>query len=134
MYIELLKEMFFEMVVKKDITLIPYYYHTELLLFTNDERMDYNAFLECHEQFYKTAIKYEVVFDEDTFLEQNERVAGRVWITTTIPNDTPKPIEVILIAQYKDKKIYRIWELTYPDWSKMPTFNQPTKCQLNDSN
>ncbi|HAT9524378.1 TPA: nuclear transport factor 2 family protein, partial [Legionella pneumophila subsp. pneumophila] len=23
----------------------------------------------------------------------------------------------------KDEKIYRLWELTYPDWSKLPAFS-----------
>jgi hypothetical protein len=45
-----------------------------------------------------------------------------VWITTSRPNEAHKKIEVILIAQYKDNKIYRMWELTYPDWSKLPAF------------
>ena len=57
-------------------------------------------------------------------LEENEKVAGRIWITTSRSNETPKKIEVILIAQFKDNKIYRLWELTYPDWSKLPAFAQ----------
>jgi hypothetical protein len=29
---------------------------------------------------------------------------------------------VILIVQFKEGKIFRLWELTYPDWSKMAAF------------
>jgi len=30
--------------------------------------------------------------------------------------------EVMLIAQYKDNKIFRIWEVTSPDWTQMKEF------------
>ena len=35
MYLEKLKEMFSEMVVKKNISLIPTYYHPDFILYTN---------------------------------------------------------------------------------------------------
>lgn len=123
MYIKILKEMFTEMVIKKNATLIPFYYHEEFLLYTNEQITDYEAFIKSHQEYYKTPIKYEVVYDDETFLEQGEKIAGRVWITIQMPNEFPKKIEVILIAQFKDNKIYRLWELTYPDWSKLPAFS-----------
>lgn len=124
MYIQKLKEMFSEMVLKKDAFVIPDYYHKDFLLYTNDETMGYDAFLESHVKYYATPIKYEIQYDEETFLEQGEKIAGRVWITTSRPNEPAKKIEVILITQYKDDKIYRLWELTYPDWSKLPAFKE----------
>ncbi|HFD2237837.1 TPA: nuclear transport factor 2 family protein, partial [Legionella pneumophila] len=93
------------------------------LLYTNDIVTDYDEFLSSHQQYYATEIQYQVEYDEETFLEQGEKIAGRVFITTTRPNEPAKRIEVILIAQYKDEKIYRLWELTYPDWSKLPAFS-----------
>ena len=124
MYLTKLKEMFEKMVIKKDASLIPFYYHQDFLLYTNEQVTDYNAFLKSHQEYYKTSIQYEVEYDEETLLEENEKVAGRIWITTSRSNETPKKIEVILIAQFKDNKIYRLWELTYPDWSKLPAFAQ----------
>lgn len=124
MYLEKLKEMFQEMVLKKNADLIPFYYHKDFVLFTNDIQTDYKEFLESHQKYYATPICYQVEYDEETLLEQNEKVAGRVWITTTKPGETTKKIEVILIAQYKEDKIYRLWELTYPDWSKLAEFKQ----------
>jgi hypothetical protein len=114
MLIVKLKEMFHEMVLRKDTSLIPYYYHPDFILYTNDQKTDYQAFLESHEKYYATPIKYEIEYDNETFLEQGDKIAGRVWITTTRPTETAKKIEVILI--------YRLWELTYPDWSKLPAF------------
>lgn len=120
--IKLLKDMFENMVVKKDASLIPKYYHKDFLLYTNGQEMDYDSFLESHKSYYGTAIEYEVEYDEGTLIEQDNKIAGRVWITTSRPEESPKKIEVILIAEYNDGKIYRLWELTYPNWSKLPEF------------
>ena len=122
MYLDKLKDMFHEMVLKKDAAMIPEYYHPEFLLYTNQETMDYRGFLESHRKFYATPIQYQIEYDEAAWVEQGEKIAGRVWITTSLPKEEPRKIEVILIAQYKSGKIYRLWELTYPDWSKMPAF------------
>lgn len=127
MYIEKLKEMFSEMVIKKDASLIPVYYHPDFLLYTNGQVTDYTSFLTSHEEYYSTPIKYSVEYDDATFVEQNEKLAGRVWITINRPGEEPKKIEVILIVEYKDEKIYRVWELTYPDWSKLPEFKEHDK-------
>jgi len=116
--------MFSEMVLKKDASVIPKYYHKDFLLYTNEVTMGYDNFLESHVKYYATPIKYEIQYDEETFLEQGDKIAGRVWITTSRPGEPSKKIEVILIAQYKDGKIYRVWELTYPDWSKLPAFKE----------
>jgi hypothetical protein len=54
-------------------------------------------------------------------------VAGRLFITTQMPNEPTNKIEVILIAEYKKNKIWRLWELTYPDWSKFKNFKKITE-------
>ena len=122
MSIDHIKEMFSQMVLKKDVSLIPKYYHQDFILYTNEEKMDYAFFFKMHESIYNTAIQYQVEYDDETLLEQDNKVAGRVWITVTKPNESPKKMEIILIAKYKEDKIYRLWELTYPDWSKLPEF------------
>ena len=122
MYLEKLKEMFERLTIKRDASLIPYYYHKDFVLYANNQKMTYEAYLKFHQEIYETPIKYEVTYDEDTLLEQGEKVAGRVWVKTSLPHEFPKKIEVILIVFFKDSKIYRIWELTYPDWSKLPEF------------
>lgn len=122
MYLESLKEMFEKMVISKNASLIPFYYHEDFVCFTNEQEMSYEHFLKFHQEIYATPIKYEVIYDEETLLEQGEKVAGRIWITTSLPNEMPKKIELILIAHYKDGKLYRLWELTSPDWSKMSEF------------
>ena len=122
MSIKLLKEMFQKMVLPKDASLIPKYYDKGFILYANGQEMDYRSYLELHESVYQTPIQYNVEYDEETFLEEGDKVSLRMWITTSRPNEPPQEIEVILIAQYKEGKLYRVWELTYPDWSKMPAF------------
>ncbi len=124
MYIEKLKAMFDEMVVKKNLSVLSFYYHQDFLLYTNGIEMNYAAFLESHRKIYEEPITYQIEFEEETFLEQEDKVAGRIWITTSLPNEKPNKIEVVLIAQFKDRQIYRIWELTYPDWSQLPAFKE----------
>lgn len=124
MYVKLLKEMFAEMVIKKNASLIPHYYHKDFLLITNGIEMDFEQFLKDHETYYQTSIQYQVKYQEETFIEEGEKIAGRVFITVTTPDEPPKEIEVLLIASYKDQKIHRLWELTFPDWSKLETFEE----------
>lgn len=112
------------MVVKKNAALIERYYHTDFLLFTNGKTMDFDEFLKTHQEIYATPIQYEIVYDEKAWVEQKERLAGRVFITIKRPEEPPREIEVILIVAYKEGKIFRLWELTYPDWSQLPAFKK----------
>lgn len=84
--------------------------------------MDYNVFLEFHDEKYRTPIQYSVRYDEGTMLEGDGKVAGRVFITIQMPPDEPKELEVMFIASYKEGRLYRLWELTYPDWSTQKEF------------
>ena len=123
MSVEQLKEMFNEVTLKKQASKISVYYHPDFVLYANEQTMDYAHFLKAHEEIYKTDIQYKIEYDEATFLEQGDKIAGRMWITTKRGQDpVAKRIEVILIVQYKEGKIYRLWELTCPDWSKLPDF------------
>lgn len=124
MYIKKLKDMFTEMVEKKNATLIPVYYHHEFVCTANAQVTDYAYFLKQHEEYYASDRTYRVEYDDVTLLESGDKVAGRIWITVSVPGSVPKKIEVMMVAQYKDEKIYRIWELTYPDWSKLPEFEE----------
>jgi len=124
MTIKLMKEMFEKMVIKKDASLISQYYHYEFLLTTNGEKVDYEKFLKDHETYYKTDIQYKIEYEEETLLESKNKVAGRIWITTKRPDEPANKLEVMLIAEYREGKIYRLWELVYPDWKQLPAFKK----------
>jgi hypothetical protein len=119
---KLLQSMFSEMVVKKDASLIPHYYHADFLLETNGQTQSYESFARGHEKVYATPITYEVRYDEAAWIESATRVAARVWIRTQRPNENPVEYEVVLIATYVDEKIHRLWELTWPDWTTAKAF------------
>ncbi len=121
--------MFSEMVEMKNASLIPVYYHPEFLLYTNGKEMDYKTFLEFHVVKYRTPIQYSVRYDEDTMLEGDGKVAGRVFITIQMPPDESIELEVMLVASYKEGKLHRLWELTYPDWSTQKEFESIPKNQ-----
>lgn len=114
--------MFDKVTVKKSDQAIPLYYDKNFELYSNGKKMGFDPFLKMHHDIYKTSIQYKVRYDEETFVEQGNRIAGRLFITTKKPNELAREIEVILIAEYKCNKLYRLWELTYPDWSKMKAF------------
>lgn len=118
----LLKEMFDKVTVEKNDKAIPLYYDADFELYSNGNKMNYAAFLQLHKNIYKTSIQYKIRYDDETLVEQGNKVAGRIFITTKKPNEVAREIEVILVAEYKNNKLYRIWELTYPDWSKMKAF------------
>lgn len=118
----LLREMFEQMVVRKDITAIPRYHHPDFLLYTNGTTQDYEAYTRGHETVYASPITYRIRYDEDSWVSTEDRVAVRVWITTERPGERATEIEVVLIATCRDGLLYRLWELTWPDWSTLPAF------------
>lgn len=120
--VELFKEMFAQVVVKKDVNLFSKYYTKDFLLYSNGIEMDFDQMIEMHKKVYATPIQYSLEYDNQTWVEQGDRIAGRIWITTSKPNEKPVKIEVMLIAEYKADQLYRIWELTLPNWSTLKTF------------
>ncbi|MBA2708972.1 MAG: nuclear transport factor 2 family protein [Tatlockia sp.] len=119
--------MFDKVTVEKNDRAIPLYYDKDFEMYSNGIKMDFDEFLKMHRDIYKTSIQYKIRYDEKTFIEQGNKVAMRLFITTKNPNDMAREIEVILIGQYKNSKLYRVWELTYPDWSKIKAFSNKSK-------
>jgi hypothetical protein len=117
-----LREMFDRMVIRKDAELARVYYHPDFRLHTNGQVQDYAAFAAGHETVYATGITYDIRYDEAAWVESEDRVAGRLWITTQRPGEAAVEIEVILVATYVDGMLHRLWELTWPDWSRLEAF------------
>ena len=86
---ELLIEMFEQMVKRKDASLIERYYHPDFLLHTNGAVQGYEEFADGHRRVYATEISYAVDYDEKAWVVTDDRVAGRVWITTERPGEEP---------------------------------------------
>jgi hypothetical protein len=119
---ELMQEMFSQMVEAKDITQVEKYYDRDFLLYTNGQVQDYDAFHAGHARVYPTEISYAVEYDDEAWVEAGDRLGGRMWITTQRPAEAPVRIEVVFLAAYRDRRICRLWELTWPDWSQLGAF------------
>ena len=116
---QLMREMFSEMVEKKNVSLVPRYYHPDFVLETNGQRQGFADFLAGHERVYATAIRYEIRYDESSWVESGDKLAARLWITTQRPGEAPTQIEVVLIATYIGNLIGHLLELTWPDWTRV---------------
>lgn len=116
MSVALLREMFERMVVAKNIELAERYYDPDFLMYSDGLCQDFAAFRDSHRKLYETAISYAVEYDEQAWVEAADKVAGRAWITTSRPGERPTRIELVLIAAYRDGRILRVWETTWPSW------------------
>ncbi|QLL08663.1 nuclear transport factor 2 family protein [Mycobacterium vicinigordonae] len=116
MTVALLREMFERMVVAKSGELIEHYYHPDFVMCSDGVTQGFAEFRDSHLKLYATPISYAVEYDEQAWVEGTDKVAGRVWITTARPGEEPTRIEVVLIAAYRDGRIYRVWETTWPSW------------------
>jgi fatty-acyl-CoA synthase len=114
-----LREMFTRMVEAKDATLVDTYYDPAFELITNGQTQDLPAFRAGHDRVYGTDIAYSVTYDDDAWVEQEDRLGGRVWITTQRPDEDATRIEVVLLAVYREGRILRLTELTWPDWTRV---------------
>ena len=122
MSIAVLRQMFAEMVERKDATAIDRFYDRSFVMYSNGVTQDFVEFAESHREIYATAISYSVEYDEEAWVETSDRVAARVWITTSRPGESATRIEVVLIAAFKDDRISRIWETTWPSWNSLTAF------------
>lgn len=122
MSVALLREMFEKMVVRKDIGAIDRFYDPSFVMYSNGVTQNFDEYAASHRTVYDTPISYTIEYDEEAWVETSDKVAGRVWITTSLPGESPTRIEVVLIAAYKEGRITRVWETTWPSWNDLPAF------------
>jgi hypothetical protein len=118
MSVALFKEMFVCMVVEKNADLIEHYYHPEFVMYSDGLGQHFGEFADSHRGVYATPISYAIECDD----EAGDRVAGRIWITTSRPDEQPTRIELVVIAAYRDGRIRRVWETTWPSWCQVAAF------------
>jgi hypothetical protein len=122
MSVALLREMFEKMVVRKDIGAIDRFYDPSFVMYSNGVTQNFDEYAASHRTVYDTPISYAIEYDEEAWVETGDKVAGRVWITTSLPGESPTRIEVVLIAAYEEGRITRVWETTWPSWNELPAF------------
>ena len=114
-----MREMFDRMTVAKDITQVPVFYDSDFVLYTNGQIQDYDEFVAGHARVYPTDIEYRVAYDDEAWVETPDRLAGRVFITTSTSGRESTEIEVMFTSVWRDDRLLRLWELTWPDWSQL---------------
>jgi hypothetical protein len=119
-----LEAMFSRMVVKKDISKMPVFYDRHFVLYSNGSRMSYKRFYRFHAEEYQTGIQYRVRYDHKTIVSAPHRLAERLFISFRMPGKQWKKLQVNLIAVYRKNKIYRLYELTYPNWQRQAAFKR----------
>ncbi len=124
-YRQLLDEMFRESVLKKDASKFEKYYAPDFVCFTNGKTMEYPEYLAFHEKVYTTPIQYEVRIEDETVVEDASGVGCRVFITTTMPGEKPRELELVIVAKFVGEKLHRLWEVCWPDWTQQKEL-QPT--------
>jgi hypothetical protein len=112
----LLREMFEQMVIAKDADAIARYYHPDFVMYSDGMSQNFDEFEASHRGVYATSISYAITYDDEAWVETDDRVAARAWITTSRPDEAPTRIEVVLIATFLDGRIHRVWETTWPSW------------------
>jgi SnoaL-like domain len=112
----LLREMFEQMVIDKDAEAIGRYYHPDFVMYSDGMSQNFGEFEASHRRVLETPISYAITYDDEAWVEADDRVAARVWITTSRPDEAPTRIEVVLIATFLDGQIHRVWETTWPSW------------------
>lgn len=122
MSVAVLREMFEQMVIRKDGTAIERFYDPSFVMYSNGMTQNFDEFSASHRESYETAISYAIEYDEEAWVEAEDKVAGRVWITTSRPGESPTRIEVVLITAFKEGRITRVWETTWPSWNDLPAF------------
>ncbi|KZS58893.1 hypothetical protein A4G26_01990 [Mycobacterium kansasii] len=116
MSVVLLREMFDRVVVAKNADLFEHYYDPDFVMYSDGLSQSFAEFRDSHRNVYATDISYAVEYDEQAWVVAADKVAGRLWITTSRLGEQPTRIEVVLIAAYRNGRIHRIWETTWPSW------------------
>jgi predicted ester cyclase len=84
-------------------------------MFSNDVHWDLQTYKQYHVESYENRKQIQV--DILDIFGQADRVAGRVSITLMDLQDNKREFQVMFIAQIKDGRVFRLWELTYPHWN-----------------
>lgn len=77
MSVAVVREMFEQMVVGKDGTAIERYYDPSFVMYSNGMTQNFDEFSASHLNIYDTPISYAIEYDEEAWVEAEDKVAGR---------------------------------------------------------
>lgn len=111
--IQLVRDMF-DSAIRMDADAIDHQLSREFEMVSNDVTWDFQTYKDFHVETYKHRRGIEITI-ADIFCK-GDRVAARVEIRLLEADGSAKDLQVMLIVQIKDDRIYRLWELTFPHW------------------
>ncbi len=114
--VALIREMWAEYAEKLDNSKFDIYFSRNFQLVDNNELENYEKFKNEQEVIYKKLKSLKVISTDDLFAK-NDKVVGRVAIKLSSKNGRAQTYHIIFIAEIKDNKIEKIWEVTYPNWN-----------------
>lgn len=119
--VAIIKNMFKHFAEALDVTQLDNYYTKDFVLDSNNEQYDYATYKKQQAEIFATLKSLQVIKYEDLFSSGN-KVAGRVLIKLVLKSKETHTFHVMFIADIKNNKIDRFWEMTNPSWSdKLPT-------------
>jgi fatty-acyl-CoA synthase len=110
-----MREIVTRMVEAESSSLLDAYYDPDFLLTVNGRSQDLAAFRAEHERVQRTGITFAATYDEDSWVEGQDGLAGRIWITTHRACGQAVRIEALFVAAYRSGRLLRLTALTWPD-------------------
>jgi hypothetical protein len=74
--------MFEQMVIAKGPEAIGRYYDLDFVMYSDGLSQNFAEFEASHRGVYATPISYAITYDDEAWVETDDRVAARVWETT----------------------------------------------------
>jgi hypothetical protein len=115
--ISLIKELFNEYAEKLDSSKLDNYFSKNFILISNNEQDSYAKFKKEQTLLFNNLKSLKVLSIDDLIAKDN-KVVGRVSIKLTPKSGEPQIYYNIFIAQIKDHKIEKMWEVLYPSWDE----------------
>lgn len=115
--IAMIKELFTEYAEKLDNSKLDNYFSKNFILVSNNEQDNYAKFKKEQTLLFNNLKSFKLLSMDD-LIAKDDKVVGRVSLKLTPKSGAPKIYYDIFIAQIKDHKIEKMWEVLYPSWDE----------------
>ncbi len=119
MTVALFKAVLEDVFVGKNVDLLARYLDPEYVESVNGREQGYAAVVAEASEWFAAGVTIHYDYDEDAWVSEVDgagtgKVAGRWWLTSTMPNQEPTRHEFIAIASFVLGKVKTIRILEYP--------------------
>jgi hypothetical protein len=121
----LLAELLGRVVAGHDDTAMDEYLHPEFRLWCNGTAHDRASFAGRVATALAGNLGYAIDVDDQAWVTGADRVAARIWVSSTPSAAEPSDTEVLLIATVRDGRFDRAWVLAWPDRPRLHHLPDP---------